>query len=276
MTWRNLREEIFEHLAEAVEAKIPLGSYQPNQSIFVYKGGRTVFRDRPTRTTCRECKVIFKQPRTGPVADFCSRRCRLRVWKRKRFGELTQELRAFRASTSKCPCGKPARSTGRDSGALATYCDARCGARQQWHRARCSECIYRGAKKCVPLVPKKKPWATATVWRNGRPRLSQAQREEACRMRAGGATGPAIAARFSISARWALKLTRAFAPERTPSSRKPWGSGPRGDGGGLKVTAEQVGAARRMRADGDSLKTIAAAIGTSLTNAWRITQGVLR
>jgi hypothetical protein len=275
MTWRNLREELCDVLAETVSARVPLGSFQPNQSVHVERGGRTRFGARPERTTCRECKALFSQPRTGIVARYCSRSCRLRVWKRKRFGALTQELRAFRAAVSKCPCGKPARSTGRNSGSLATYCSARCRAKQQWHRTRCRECIYRGAKRCVPLVPKHKPWAKATIWRDGRAILSPAQREEACRMRANGSTGPVIGARFNISARYALKLTRAFAPERSPSPRKAWGSGPRGHGGALKVTPAQVDVARAMRATGASCKAIAAELGISRSHASRVTKGAL-
>jgi len=270
MTWRNLREELCEVLAETIEARVPLGSFHPNQSVHVETGGRTKFGARPERSTCRECKTIFSQYYKGKIAKFCSRSCRVRVWKRKRISDLTQEVRAFRASTSRCPCGKPSRPTGRDSGALATYCSKRCGNRQIAHRKRCVECVYRGAPACTSKVPRRNPWANATVWRDGRLLLTAADRQAARRMRAEGALSPAIAARFGISARYALVITRGSAPYREVRKRKPWGSGPRGAAGGLKLTGAQVEEARQLRASGAILKVLAARFGISGAHASRI------
>ena len=267
MTWRNLREELCEVLAETIEARVPLGSFHPNQSVHVETGGRTKFGARPERTTCRECKTIFAQFYKGKIAKFCSRACRLRVWKRKRIAGLTQEIRAFRASTTKCPCGKAARSTGRNTGSLATYCSRQCGQRQRAHRKRCIECVYRGARACK--FPSRKPSASA-FWRAGRLKLTGADLHSARMMRAEGELGTEIAARFGISERWALKITKGSAPYREVRKRKPWGSGPRGAAGGLKLTGAQVEEARQLRASGAILKVLAARFGISGAHASRI------
>jgi len=263
VTWRNLREELCEVLAETVEARVPLGSFHPNQSVHVERGGWAKFGARPTRSVCRECKTLFLQYYKGKVAKFCSRPCRKRAWKRQHHGNLLQELREHRWSTRRCPCGKPVRPPKRNTGLAPIYCSRQCGNRQIAHRKRCVECIYRGAPACTSRLPKR---------RHRRFKLTEADVDYARKMRAEGASGTAIAARFGISGRWALIITNADAPYREVRKRKPWGSGPRGAAGGLRLTGAQVEEARQMRAAGAFLKAISARLGISHAHASRICQ----
>ncbi|HMI85315.1 MAG TPA: hypothetical protein VK550_14565, partial [Polyangiaceae bacterium] len=60
MAWRNLRDELCEVLAETVEARIPLALH-PGQSVHIEWGGRTTFRGRSVRATCRQCHKGFRR-----------------------------------------------------------------------------------------------------------------------------------------------------------------------------------------------------------------------
>ncbi len=250
MSWRNLQAELCEVLSETIEARVPLGSFHPNQSVHVVHGLRTTFRKRGMQAKCRECKRVFHRKTLGMKAIYCSPLCRNRS-NRKPLYSLLREVRECRALHQRCPCGKPARAPRRGNGRFPLYCSERCGRRyrqksraragrfdarlcacgklakapsptgvasqycgtncrqrQRAHKERCEQCVFRGALACVRKAPRRKPWSEATMWRKGRPRLTAAQRDEACRMREAGSVLTEIAAHLGISSTHACQITK--------------------------------------------------------------------
>jgi hypothetical protein len=257
MSWRNLRAELCEVLAETVSARVPLGSFHPNQSVHVERGGRTTFRKQAERATCRECKRTFRRKKFGMKAVFCSKVCRERTWKRKHDSPLRQEIRNHRASTQRCPCGKSARAPKRNTGVMPRYCSAKCGEHlrniQRPSKAPPGRFYVRF---CACGKPAKRPNQTGTVPKH----CSQlcAKRQSVHRQRCAQCIyrgGPACI--------------------RAVPKRRPWTDATECRPGRPTLSRAAREEARRMRADGALLTTIAARLGIGFSHASRLTKGAL-
>lgn len=246
MSWRNLREELCDVLAETVEARVPLGWFQPNQSVHVERGGRTTFKDVPQRATCRECRKPFRRRRATPRHVFCSDACQSRYWNRRHRTPLLQEVRACRVALTRCRCGKPARAPCLKVGATPKYCSNKCASsayrkpRAKLDRFRVRVCACGKAaraaathgvapttcsqncatlqskhrRRCVECIFNGAPRCTRPIAERvpttglGRPRITDAQRAEAIQMRADRSSVKQIAAHLGISEGYARRLAR--------------------------------------------------------------------
>jgi hypothetical protein len=260
MTWRNLREELCDVLAETIEARIPLAKHHPNQSVHIIRRSTKPAKALAERVYCRECRKLFERSKFNTRATFCTRACQARNGRRRRDAPFVREIRAARIAARRCRCGKPVRQPKRASGRLTNFCGALCSRRARYEAFR--------AKRPAPPPVEPRICACGVTMpppkrSNGAPRQYCSK---ACQRRQHKHLHRCVECIF----RGATACTR-----RVPApKRKPWTDATEWRPGRLRLTAEQRAEARRMREAGAVLAAVAARFGIAESHAHRVTQGI--